>query len=128
MKGCTLCGGTGLFLVEGKGRGQFANENYSAVRECICKRMGAPVVHEDGCNRCQGHGIYGGLIGTQYDGPWKWCDCAAGRERQQREPNLITETNVAREKCIRMDRKRSGKGLQPISALLGGIESYHGDF
>jgi hypothetical protein len=127
VKDCVICGGSGRapFMAAGRGmtRGPFADMTYSGVRECICKRLGAPVVHEDNCSRCHGWGIYGGLIGTQFTGVWKWCDCAAGKDRRQREPDLIEQANRARDVITKP--KVRGKGLQSVGVLL---DTYHGDF
>jgi hypothetical protein len=127
MKDCVICGGSGWAPFEGPGRGMakgpFHDMTYRGVRECICKRLGAPVVHEDNCNRCHGHGCYGGVLGTQFAGIWKWCNCAAGLERREREPDLVAQANRARE--IITTPKARGKGLQPVRDLL---ELYYGEF
>jgi|ERR1700723_310364 len=125
MKGCVLCGGSGWFPTHRSGRGAFKEMTYETVIRCLCVKFGAPQVLDDSCSRCYGHGIYGGHIGTKFDGPWKWCDCPAGVERQQRQPALIAESNTCREKCIRLEGRRNGKGLQPVGALF---EPYHGAF
>ncbi len=88
------------------------------------------------CKRCQDCGLYGGFIGTAYDGPWKWCDCPSGVERREREPHLLEESNTAREKLI---RRFGSKPLQqmvriPEAHLVVGKprernpDDYHGDF
>ena len=120
---CTACGGSGW--VEMRGANSFDSSIVTGSRACICRTAGQPVVADrDACATCQGHGFYGGVIGGRFAGAWKWCDCAAGRERQVHEPNLIAEANVAREKCIRAPMPRR-KGFQPVGAHL---EPYHGTF
>jgi hypothetical protein len=53
------------------------------------------------CARCQDCGHYGGhLPPNPYAGPWRWCDCIAGKERQEREPHLVEEENRVRETLL----------------------------
>ena len=78
------------------------------------------------CIRCQDCGLYGGHIGTAYDGPWKWCDCAAARRRMEREPHLVIEANSARNKLLALypDPARN-----PVAGHRHRLDdAYHGEF
>jgi hypothetical protein len=34
------------------------------------------------------------------DQPWRWCTCAAGIARREKEPNLVDEANATREALL----------------------------
>lgn len=129
-KSCVACGGSGatsipyLVTYEGAGMkvkewkrlGEFSWERASRLRgnllenqdvvgvgeQCYCKTLGGkPIKAPDKlCRRCGDDGLYGGHIGGQYAGPWKWCDCASSRLRREVEPGLIEESNQVREKLL----------------------------
>ena len=87
------------------------------------------------CRTCFDCGLYGGLIGTKYDGPWKWCECPTGVRRREREPGLVAEANTAREKLIRRfgskpitQMVRSGGHLVVGEPRDRNQDEYHGDF
>lgn len=127
LSACVICEGTGWEPM--RGVNSFDGNVVTGVRPCECRRTGIPITREDwGCKRCQGHGIYGGAIGGEFRGPWKWCDCATGRARQVREPGIVREANVAREKLMRPKAPRGG-GLRPIAAIAAITEDpYHGEY
>lgn len=43
------------------------------------------------CWRCGDDGILGG---KNFETPWTWCECAAGRRRRQTEPEVVDEANA----------------------------------
>ena len=124
MKKCIVCGGSGWMPVKGISR--FDGLEVSGAKKCLCKDLGEPIVEETNtCRTCQGHGVYGGELHGQYAGPWKFCACPAGVERQKREPGLIVESNAARIKLI----TRCGK--KPIRAMVNQLadgDAYHGEY
>lgn len=122
LKSCEQCGGSGWITVTGKS--PWDGLEVSGARQCPCGQLGQPIKREADCSRCQGHGIYGGETSGPYAGPWKWCLCFYGRERQQREPFLVSEANQARDKLIR----RFGAKPLPAMAQQASEEVYHGDF
>lgn len=85
------------------------------------------------CRRCQERGFYGGQIGGQFEGPWKWCSCPNAVELRDRLPDLVDTANAERDSLIRKFSKvreyrhKKPAGLQPIMAVAGG-EDYHGEF
>ena len=121
-------------------RGMVAQQNEKYRTDKQAAEDSAPKVY--GCYHCHDHGLYGGQIGTgQFDGPWKWCDCSAGRERRAREleeiemgrgmdsmrrsPRVldsVAEANQAREKLIRKF------GPKTIKRMVSDPEAYHGEF
>jgi hypothetical protein len=124
MKKCIVCGGSGWMPVRGTSR--FDGLEVSGVKKCLCKDLGEPIVEEqNACRTCGRHGVYGGELYGQYAGPWKFCGCAAGQERQQREPGIVAASNIPREKLI---RKFGKKPLQAMVAQLADADAYHGDF
>jgi hypothetical protein len=81
------------------------------------------------CGRCQGCGFYGGKLGGEYAGEWKWCDCQAARLMQREEPGAVDEMNAIREKIIRRFAQRPKTTTKtPKSDLDHAAEVYHGDF
>ena len=82
----------------------------TGARACECRPEDAVVAR---CDRCQDCGYYGGRLPPHsYAGPWKWCDCIAGRERQEREPNLVDEANANREKLIARFASATFRGVK----------------
>jgi hypothetical protein len=139
---CIACGGSGF--VEMRGINRFDGLVVTGAKPCVCRSMGQPVViDKDACSMCGGHGLHGGHIGTNHDGPWEVCLCSAGRtEDAQRR---VAEGNVARDKIIaagdrilaKFRRIPSGPDrrgtpaspLQRVSQILSGYdEAYHGEF
>lgn len=121
---CIACGGSGWVIVDGVNR--FDGLKVTGAKPCSCRSTGMPVVRDsDACATCGGDGLYGGRIGTRFDGPWKWCDCPAGRDRREKEPDAVAEGNIAREKLI---RRFGPKPLPGMLRLLAEDDAYHGEF
>lgn len=81
------------------------------------------------CARCHGFGYYGGHLGGQYAGPWKWCDCENGKRNRFEIPELVNEANANREKLLRrfaVSMKKHGIIVEPEMKHVG--DEYHGDF
>ena len=121
---CIACGGSGWVIVDGVN--PFDGLKVTGAKPCSCRSTGMPVVRDaDACATCGGDGLYGGRIGTQFDGPWKWCDCPAGRDRREKEPDAVAEGNIAREKLI---RRFGPKPLPGMLRQLAENDAYHGEF
>ena len=78
------------------------------------------------CSRCHDRGFMGGgLPGEKYESPWRWCSCPVAAELRDRQPELINQSNAAREKLIRLF-----PGKAQIVRLAEAVESdgYSGDF
>lgn len=139
---CVACSGTGW--VEMRGINRFDGLIVTGSKPCVCRSMGQPVVEDkDACPKCGGHGLHGGRIGTDHDGPWETCLCAAGRtEDAQRR---VDEGNAARDKILAKGNKllgrlktipegygglgQPGTPLRRIQNVLGGYdEAYNGEF
>jgi hypothetical protein len=87
------------------------------------------------CSDCSGHGILdGNLPGAgNHEGPWRWCRCHHARERMEREPNLVRESNQSREKLIaafagRPAGKKPPTQIRKIDGSIIGQDEYRGDF
>jgi hypothetical protein len=107
----------------------FLGDNQQIVtgaKPCSCRNpMSTSTQVADGfndCQRCQGCGYYGGEMGGQYDGPWKWCDCTAARAKQATDPDLVSEANAARTHLQKLD----GKLIRKVGQVER--EPYHGSF
>ena len=122
---CIACGGSGW--VPTRGMNHFDGSEVSGAKACLCRSIGQPVVSDgDTCSTCRGFGVYGGQIGTgKFDGPWKWCACEVGIDRRNREPELVAESNTARQKII---RKFGPKALPGMLQQLADEDQYHGEF
>jgi hypothetical protein len=79
------------------------------------------------CKRCGDCGIYGGQIGTQYDGPWHWCTCETGLVRKERQPDLVDEANEKRSYLLTKYGPKTLQGMIGARAKTG-PEEYHGEF
>jgi hypothetical protein len=123
LKACEVCGGSGFVVV--RGRSTHDGLEVTAAKLCACRSFGQPIKREHDCPRCQGFGFYGGEIAGQYAGPWKWCDCVYGREKREREPELVAEANTAREKLI---RRAISKPQDFKFKSLPQEESYYGEY
>ena len=108
---------------------------YEAMSEENARGLDEPVfaAQHHRCARCQDCGHYGGHLPPHpYAGPWKWCDCIAGRERQEREPNLVDEANANRDKLIARFASATFRGIKrntgpdPMTPLVD--EIYFGEF
>ena len=100
---------------------------YEAMGDENARGMDNPVfvVPNYRCSRCQDCGHYGGhLPPNPYAGPWKWCDCIAGKERQELEPKLVDEANANRDKLIH----RFAASIKRDDAWKSVGEVYNGEF
>ena len=73
-----------------------------AGEACLCRKPdGFPIAKPAVlCRRCGDDGIYGGKIGGEYAGEWKWCTCQAATARERAEPSLISLCNEIRGKLL----------------------------
>lgn len=93
----------------------------TAADVCPCKLPGGRIVvpGEPFCRRCQDFGYYGGKLAGEFAGEWKWCDCAAGRERQSSESGLVDEANAARAKLLAIpSHDKARRGYRDVAGLL----------
>ncbi len=121
-------------IMEAKEAGTIGPEQMilSAAEPCACRKFGRPIVRESSaCERCKGHGFYGGHIGGKFAGEWKWCDCEAARNRQALEPGIMDEANYWRDKLMLIGAKKIGTALNSrarranldsVSQIIGVID------
>ncbi len=91
----------------------------------------ARIVPIANCKRCGDCGLYGGQIGTAYDGPWKWCECDAADVRRNAAPGLVDEANEARQRLLARFGPKSLQAMIGERAKEAKIQpgsDYHGDF
>lgn len=105
-KAVQLAGYSQQAIVELRGKLTEGQDIISAAVPCDCKELGRPISPGDTlCRRCHDFGYYGGRLGGQYAGEWKWCDCAAGISKRQDDPVLVDQANAIRQKLLRIPIK-----------------------
>jgi hypothetical protein len=79
------------------------------------------------CKRCGDCGLYGGQIGTGFDGLWYWCNCETAFTRKERQPDLVDDANVARAYLLTKYGPKTLQGMIGQRAQTG-PEPYNGEF
>jgi hypothetical protein len=113
---------------------------FGDIREVIAQRRSRNVIpiratpveytpSANYCGRCQNCGFYGGHLDGRYAGPWKWCDCQAGKLKQREEPAALDEMNAKRETLIRrFAAVKKPEAKTAKTDLVSVADEYHGAF